>query len=442
MAQPRRRAHLCCVVLLAAAVGAGSSSDPQPVGVTGGTALCLDISRHIVCLAVRVRGGGEGAGGSRSMGAGNDGPDSGAQAGAQGTPGGRREVEPRPATRAGVDLLATVRIGSSIINSSALAWSWGAPAAHNDGARARSAQEQPPADGGKPPPRAMRGAGGTRGRGRASFPGDPARPPPPLSAGRRQTWTQTQVIQGRGMPGHQAFTGRTLFLGGTGDLVEKDLWEYLAPQFGEVADVEVIRHYDAPRGYAFVTFADSSAATQCMGAGSFLLKGHTVNISPSDRDGHAPRHKRVGACAVGKFARKADVPACSKIFLGGTRQLTEGTLLPMLERFGEVTSLHVMSRPENMLQCAGFAFATYASSEEAQRIVNKGFITVANVTMEARFADDNLRPGVSEKVSLREAEDLVEALKEEIQHVLEHAPGGYKQHPPVVHEGIVFAPGE
>ncbi len=224
------------------------------------------------------------------------------------------------------------------------------------------------------------------------------------------------------MPGHQEFTGRTLFLGGTGDLVEKDLWEYLALQFGDVADVEVIRHYDAPRGYAFVTFADSSAATQCIVAGSFLFKGHTVNVSPSDREGHAPRYKRVG-----KFARKVDVPACSKIFLGGTRQLTEGTLLPMLERFGEVTSLHVMSRPENMLQCAGFAFATYASSEEAQRIVNKGFITVANVTMEARFADDNLRPGVSEKVSLLEAEDLVEALKEEVQRVVEHAPGGYKQ---------------
>ena len=425
---PRSR-RVFCVVLLAAASGAGSSSDPQPVGVAGGTALCLDISRHIVCPAMQIRGGGEGGGESRRLEVGDAGPGSGAQ----GTQGGRRAVEPR-ATRAGVDLLATVRIGSSIINSSTLAWSWGAPAAHNDGARPHSAQEQPPVGGGKPPPRA---AGGTRGsQGRASFTEDPARPPPPLSAGRRQTWTQTQVIQGRGMPGHQEFTGRTLFLGGTGDLVEKDLWEYLALQFGDVADVEVIRHYDAPRGYAFVTFADSSAATQCIVAGSFLFKGHTVNVSPSDREGHAPRYKRVG-----KFARKVDVPACSKIFLGGTRQLTEGTLLPMLERFGEVTSLHVMSRPENMLQCAGFAFATYASSEEAQRIVNKGFITVANVTMEARFADDNLRPGVSEKVSLLEAEDLVEALKEEVQRVVEHAPGGYKQHPPVVHEGIVFAPG-
>ena len=334
-----------------------------------------------------------------------------------------RVVRPdRPAAPAGASLLTTVRIGGSIKNASALAWSWGAGAAAEDPPTRAAAPAQEPlrAGGGRPH---ERGAG-PRGRGRA------------VSAGKRQTWTQTQVIQGRGMLAHgEAFSGRTLFLGGTGDLVERDLWEYLAPQFGEVADVDVIRHYDTPRGFAFVTFADSSAAAQCMGAGSFVLKGHTVHVSPPDQEA-APRQKRTG-----KFAPKAHVEACNKVFLGGTRQLTEGTLLPMLERFGEVTSLHVMSRPENMLQCAGFAFATYSSVEEAQRLVNKAFITVANVTLEARFADDKSRPGVSEKVSLREAEELVEALKEEIERVAEHAPGGHRQHAPVVHEGIVFAPG-
>ena len=325
----------------------------------------------------------------------------------------------RPRAASGIaDITKSVRIGGSMTNSSELAWSWGATVddpgpgrehLHGAGIVGDANMTPSPRDG--------------RARSRVAYP----------SGRRREPRTQTQIIQGASDGGD--FIRRKLFLGGTGSLVERDLWDFLEEKFGEVEDVDVIRVNDRPRGFAFVTFTCSSAAAQCIGAGAFHLKGYMVNVLPSDKDAPVRRAR------APKLPITSETQACNKVFLGGTRQLTESALLPMLQRFGDVSSLHVMSRPENMLQCAGYAFATMTSSEEARRLVNKGFITVANVTLEARFADEKSRPGISEKVSLFEVEELVASLRAEIARVTKYAPGGYRNHSPIQHEGIVFAAG-
>lgn len=314
----------------------------------------------------------------------------------------------------------TMRIDGSNISASHLAWSWETGAEAPRGADSMIA---------KVPTEASLAPAGARGMCRIPARGRGGRGRGGLL---RETWTHTQVIQGPSAP--VAFTGRTLFLGGTGSIVERDFWHFLEALYGKVEDVDVIRQFDQPRGFAFVTFADSGTAAQCLETGSFNLKGHTVKLSPADKK--VPHRNRIP-----KASAAAEVAASNKVFLGGTRQLTEGVLVPMLERFGDVTSLHVCSRPENMLLLAGYAFATFNTSKEAQRIVRRGFITVANVTLEARFADECSRPGVSEKVSLCEVELLVKGLIEEIERVIEYAPGGHREQPAVEHEGIVFAPG-
>ena len=286
-----------------------------------------------------------------------------------------------------------------------LAWQWGTGAASLHGTPTRAA----------------------RGRGRAGM----------VVGKRRETWTQTEVIQGHSVSARDSFTARKLFLGGTGDLVEKDLWDFLEAQYGPVDDVDVIRHYDQPRGFAFATFADTSSAAHCIREGSLYLHGYTISVSPSDKDA-SPRRRRAPKSPT---SHDGDASEKKTVFLGGTRQLTESVLVRMLERWGEVASLHVMSRPENQLVCAGFAFATFSNPQDAQRIVNRGFITVANVTLEARFAADDSRPSVSQKVSLREADELVEGLTQEMMRVQTYAPGGHRKHECVVHEGIIFAQG-
>ncbi len=319
---------------------------------------------------------------------------------------------PPPARAALVapDITKQVRIGGTNLSTSELAWAWGTgkERARSGYGPAAPANAQAPREG-----------QGTRRR--------------------RESWTRTEVIEGQQEP----FSGRKVFLGGTGDLVEKDLWNYLEAQYGKVVEVDVIRQNDTPRGFAFAQFSDSSAAAQCIGAGSFFLRGQRVHVSPSDAD--KPR----AAAARGpqrqrglQYAGQEKVSSQSRtVFLGGTRQLTEGALLPVLRRYGEVMALNVVSRRENMLECAGFAFATFNTSAEAQRLVRKGFITAANVTMEARFHDEQSRPAVSEKVLLSEVDELVQGLQELIDHTLEFAPGGYTASPAVEHEGIVFGAG-
>ena len=252
-----------------------------------------------------------------------------------------------------------------------------------------------------------------------------------FSGNRRETWTTTEVIEG--LSESQPFTERnllqrSLFLGGTGDLVEKDLWNYLQAEFGNVEDVEVIRHFDTPRGFALATFVDSKTAQEVLVAGSLHLNGHVVRVLPWDQDAH-PASRKGPVIATNKTQKGIATPN-NKVFLGGTRQLREDALLPMLERYGDVTSLHVILRPDNSRNSsvsAGYAFASFASVEEARRLVKKGSITVANVTLQATFAApfdaDKARACVSEKVSLREAEELERGLIAEIQRVVAHAPG-------------------
>jgi len=250
----------------------------------------------------------------------------------------------------------------------------------------------------------------------------------PFFGNRRETWTTTEVING--LYESQPFTERnllqrSLFLGGTGDLVEKDLWNYLQAEFGNVEDVEVIRHFDTPRGFALATFVNSKTAQEVLVAGSLHLNGHVVRVLPWDQDAH-PASRKGPVIAAHKTQKGVAAPS-NKVFLGGTRQLREDALLPMLERFGDVTSLHVILRPDNTSASAGYAFASFASVEEARRLVKKGSITVANVTLQATFAApfdaDKARACVSEKVSLREAEELERGLIAEIQRVVAHAPG-------------------
>ena len=379
-----RLVSLLCGVLAALAQGSGrdGTTSLQPVPLLD---KCVVIGGR---FSLAMRGGGEG--------------------------GGDSAVAPARAA----DLTKTVRIGGSNVNATKLASSYGARRA-NGAARVPSDRSE------RMTPR--------RGRVDGHMP----------QGQRPEKWTQTEVVQapsraGSGLAwggGSETFVSRKLFLGGTGSLLEKDMYEYLESQFGELADVEVIRHYDQPRGFAFVTFVDSNAAAQCLGAGSFSLKGHSVHVSPCDKEAGQRRLRKP------KFELTGVQTAGNKVFLGGTRQLTEGALLPALQRFGEVTHLHVHSRPENMLQLAGYAFATFRTCAEAQRLVNRGFITTANVTLEARLADDNSRPGVSEKVNLGDVDELVTALEEEIARVATFAPGGFKHTPAAQHQGIVFAMG-
>ena len=336
--------------------------------------------------------------------------------GGAGEPAGAASAvfSPPPARAALVapDITKQVRIGGTNLSTSELAWAWG-----TGKERARSGGG--PAAAAPAKSQAPREVQGTRRR--------------------RESWTRTEVIEGQQAP----FLSNKVFLGGTGDLVEKDLWNYLEAQYGEVVEVDVIRQNDTPRGFAFAQFSDSSAAAQCIGAGSFVLRGQRVHVSPSDTEKPRATVARAPAHLRGlQFAGQEKVSSQSRtVFLGGTRQLTEGALLPVLQRYGEVTALHVVSRRENMLECAGFAFATFNTSAEARRLVCKGILTAANVTMEARFHDEQSRPGVSEKVLLSEVDELVAGLRELIEHTLEFAPGGYTACPAVEHEGIVFGAG-
>ncbi|EKX43862.1 hypothetical protein GUITHDRAFT_110312 [Guillardia theta CCMP2712] len=206
---------------------------------------------------------------------------------------------------------------------------------------------------------------------------------------------------------------RSVFLGNTGDLQEWELWVNIERLCGEIDDLVVIRDQvtDEPKGYAFVMFASSAQAMKCISHGPMRIREQIVFSKMADREFSKVRNTQTGKT--------------NKVFLGGTRQLIASELLPVLRRFGEVVSCDVIKRQDNILYSAGFAFVTYATPQEARRIVNRGFIVVKKVRIEVRYAAEESKNLVSNKVTLAEVNQLIRDLVYEIERVSEFAPGGY-----------------
>lgn len=243
-------------------------------------------------------------------------------------------------------------------------------------------------------------------------------------------WESTAEVSLQEPPVEDAVVQRCrgqVYVGGTGQLRKEDIEGHLTAHFGLV-DVSVT---PAPtrwgHGFAFASFANLTEAHACLRSGGGWIEGQWVKFGLTSSD-----QKGLGTVSEESLAGFND----TGVFLGGTRQLREDQVFRALSFYGEVVSLNLVSKPGDLFTPAGFGFAKFASVGEAKRLLLHGEVLVEGVRIEARRAD--VRPSLSDKVSMAEAEELIASLEAEIEQTREFAPGGYVLDPGARNEGIVL----
>ncbi|KAF3662368.1 putative nucleosome assembly protein 1-like 1-like isoform 1 [Capsicum annuum] len=188
------------------------------------------------------------------------------------------------------------------------------------------------------------------------------------------------------------FIRRKLFVGGIApETTEESLRKYFS-QFGEITDSVIISNKrGSPRGYGFVTYAESEIAKEVLeedhiidgrAVENFLLKSTLTVIFPlitTLRLGL--RLKRI-FCSVYKVLVKKEVPKedmhvkraskTRKIFIGGLpRYYTEDDLKEHFSTYGYILRHRIM-RDNYTGRSRGFGFVTFANEKAVEEVFSDG----------------------------------------------------------------------
>ncbi|KAK7325109.1 hypothetical protein VNO77_29192 [Canavalia gladiata] len=151
-----------------------------------------------------------------------------------------------------------------------------------------------------------------------------------------------------------------LFVGGISwDTSEESFFKYFN-KYGEVIDSVIMmnKHSGRPRGFGFVTFADSAVADEVL-AQEHTIDGRVVEVKRT-----VPREEMEG---VGVFKTK-------KIFVGGIPQFfTDDELREYFSPYGNIAECQIMldhktGRPR------GFGFVTFDSEDSVEKVFSVGKI--------------------------------------------------------------------
>jgi hypothetical protein len=221
-----------------------------------------------------------------------------------------------------------------------------------------------------------------------------------------------------------------VYVGGSLQLSKEEIERHLAAEYGPVIDVTVTPSETRwGHGYAFASFGCIHDAQRCLRSGSASIEGVRVRFALTASD---TKHDLVSEESLRDFND-------TNVFLGGTRHLREDKLLAALSIYGEVASLNLVTKPGDMLTSAGFGFVKFSSVDEAKLLLRHGGLWIEGVHVDARRGD--VRPFVSDKVSLSETTELIAALEEEIEITRQFAPGGHVIEDEMRNEGVVIGPG-
>ncbi|XP_010537557.1 PREDICTED: heterogeneous nuclear ribonucleoprotein 1 [Tarenaya hassleriana] len=153
-----------------------------------------------------------------------------------------------------------------------------------------------------------------------------------------------------------------LFVGGVSwQTTEESFAEYFL-KFGELVDCILMtdRMTGKPRGFGFVTFADSEVAEKV------LEEEHVIDGRKVDLKRTVPRDEKEFK-AISKSKTK-------KIFVGGLPpSLKEDELKEYFSFYGDITE-HQIMYDHNTGRSRGFGFVTFQTEESVDRIISEGKI--------------------------------------------------------------------
>ncbi|KZV28876.1 RNA-binding protein 1-like [Dorcoceras hygrometricum] len=145
----------------------------------------------------------------------------------------------------------------------------------------------------------------------------------------------------------------------------------------------------SPRGFAFVTFSDSSAFHRVL-QDSHEILGRTVDvkkaITKSEQQSDHQHDKTLSRTNIRSNTRSSNHIRTKKIFVGGlSANLTEEDFRSYFEKFGRITDVVVMH--DNLThRPRGFGFITFDSEDSVDEAVHKNFHQLGGKLVEVKRA--------------------------------------------------------
>ncbi|XP_038986337.1 heterogeneous nuclear ribonucleoprotein 1-like [Phoenix dactylifera] len=159
-------------------------------------------------------------------------------------------------------------------------------------------------------------------------------------------------------PDSSSSSSGKIFVGGVAwDTTEETFTEHFE-KYGEITDSVIMKdkHTHMPRGFGFVTFADSSVIDKVL-EDEHVIDGRTVEVKRT-----VPREE---------MPSKAGLKT-KKIFVGGIPpSLTEDELKEHFALYGEVVE-HQIMLDHSTGRSRGFGFVTFENEEAVEKIISEG----------------------------------------------------------------------
>ncbi|KAK4481563.1 hypothetical protein RD792_012465 [Penstemon davidsonii] len=182
-----------------------------------------------------------------------------------------------------------------------------------------------------------------------------------------------------------------LFVGGISWQTTEDVLKEHFGKYGAVSEsvICVDRYTGSPRGFGFVTFAESSAVDRVL-EDSHQILSRTVEVKravPRSEQQSQQQHDRgFNRNNSRSNSRNTDEFRTKKIFVGGlSANVTEEEFKSCFEKFGRITDVVVMHdnathRPR------GFGFITFESEDSVEEVMQKNFHELAGKLVEVKRA--------------------------------------------------------
>lgn len=182
-----------------------------------------------------------------------------------------------------------------------------------------------------------------------------------------------------------------LFVGGISWDTSEDVLKDHFAKYGDVlaSVIALDRNSGHPRGFAFVTFSDSSAVDRALHDSHQILR-RTVEVKRaiprSEQQSQQQNTRGVSRNYSRTNSRSNDQFRTKKIFVGGlSALLTEEEFRSYFEKFGRITDVVVMH--DNMThRPRGFGFITFDSEDSVEEVMQKNFHELTGKLVEVKRA--------------------------------------------------------
>ncbi|KAL2520795.1 RNA-binding protein 1 [Forsythia ovata] len=182
-----------------------------------------------------------------------------------------------------------------------------------------------------------------------------------------------------------------LFVGGISWETTDEILKQHFAKYGTVVGSEIVkdRNSGSPRGFAFVSFSQSSSVNHALKDSHHIL-GRTVEVKKaiprSEQQQNRQQHDRGWSWNSRTYCRINDKVSSKKIFVGGlSAGLTKEEFRRYFEKFGRTTDVVVMydnvtHRPR------GFGFITFDSEDCVEEVMQKNFHELSGKLVEVKRA--------------------------------------------------------